>query len=128
MDDVSEDVGTRCLVRAVLESRPRDDDEEIEEGTKRSEGDENGCDGLVHLPKITREGATYKQQGDLQHQRQRLHYMVEIPGNDAAQFLLSVVVAPNGGPALVGRVVTVQPLLAEHCQEGGKEGNGEAGK
>ena len=54
--------------------------------------------------------------------------MLEIPRNDAAQFSLPVVAALNSRSSHVRPIVKVQPLLAEHCQEGRKERNGETGE
>jgi hypothetical protein len=50
--------------------------------------------------------------------------MVEVPRDDAVKFALSVLAAFDGRPSHVGRRVSVQPLLAEHRQEGGEEGSG----
>jgi len=51
--------------------------------------------------------------------------MVKIPRNDAVEFALSILAAFDGRPSHVDRYVSVQPLLAEHREEGGEERSGE---
>ena len=51
--------------------------------------------------------------------------MDEIPSHDSAKFSLPVLAAFDGRPSHVVRLIMVQPLLAEHCKEGGKERDGE---
>lgn len=53
--------------------------------------------------------------------------MVEIPGGDAVELLLTILATFDDGPSHVGRFVSIQPLLAEHREERGEERNGEAG-
>ena len=67
---MAEDMGARRLIWTILENCCCNDDENVEEDTKRSDADDNGRDCDVDLPKITREGTTEKQQGNLQHQWQ----------------------------------------------------------
>ena len=51
--------------------------------------------------------------------------MVKIPRHDTIEFALSVLAALDGRPTNVDRRVSVQPLLAEHRQEGGEQRSGE---
>jgi len=53
--------------------------------------------------------------------------VVEIPCDDAVEFLLSILTALDGRPSHVDRGVSVQPLLAKHGEEGGEDRRGEAG-
>ena len=125
VEDMAEDLGTRSLIWAALGDRACDDDEDIEEETERGHSEDNGCDGDIDLPKIAGEGTSEEQQRSLQHQRQRLHHMVEVPGDDTIEFALPVLTAFDGGTSHVGRFVTVQPLFAEHREKGGEERDGE---
>jgi len=52
--------------------------------------------------------------------------MVKIPGEDAVELPLSILASFDGRPSHVDRGVSVQPLLAEHREEGGEERGGEA--
>ena len=54
--------------------------------------------------------------------------MAEIPRVHAPELSLSVAASLDGRSPYVRRVVTVQPLLAEHCQQGGEEGSSKACK
>jgi len=47
--------------------------------------------------------------------------MVEIPGDDAIELPLPVLAPFDGGTPHVNQGVSVQPLLAEHSEEGGEE-------
>ena len=51
--------------------------------------------------------------------------MVEIPRDDAVELALPVLAAFDSSTSQVGRCVSIQPLLSEHCEEGGEEGSGE---
>jgi len=52
---------------------------------------------------------------------------VKIPRDDPIELLLPILTALNGSPSHVRRHVSVQPLLAEHCEERGEERSREAG-
>ena len=67
--DAAQDTGTGSLIWATLGSRPRNDDEKVEEDAKRSEAEDDGCDSDVDPPEVVRERTTEEQQPDLQHQR-----------------------------------------------------------
>ena len=71
------------------------------------------------------EGTAEEEQRSLQHQRQRLHYVVEVPGNNAVKFTLSTLTAFDGASSQIGRRVSIQPLFAEHREKGGKKRGGE---
>ena len=120
-------MGCGCLIRATLGSCTSDDNEKVEDDTKRCDAKDNGRDGNVNLPQIATEGTAEEQQSDLKHQRQRLHYMVEIPSDDPVELALSILAAFYGRPSHVGRRISVQPLFAEHCKEGREKGSGETG-
>jgi hypothetical protein len=122
---MAEDAGTGSLVRADHGNCTCDDDENVEDHAERCHTDDDGCDGNVDLPKIAGEGTTEKQQCNLQHQRQCLHHVVEVPGDDPVQFPLSVLTAFDGRPSHVSRHVSIQPLLAEHRKEGGEQRSSE---
>jgi len=51
--------------------------------------------------------------------------VVEAPGDDAVELPLSVLAPLDGRSSHVDRGVSVQPLLAEHREEGGEERSGE---
>ena len=118
---VAENVGTRRLIRTTLRGRASNDDEKVRQESERGDTKDNPRNGQVDPPKVTRERATEKQQRGLQHQRQQLHHVVEVPHDHPVQFSLSVLAALDRGPSHVCRIVTVQPLLAEHRQEGREE-------
>ena len=67
------------------------------------------------------EGTAKEQQCGLQHQRQKLHHVVEIPRNDAVEFPLPILAAFNGSSSEVSRSISIQPLFAKHRKEGGEE-------
>ena len=52
--------------------------------------------------------------------------MIEVPGDDAIEFALSILAAFDDSPSHVGGSVSIQPLLAEHREKGGEEGSSEA--
>ena len=52
--------------------------------------------------------------------------MVKIPSDDAVELPLPILASFDCGPSQVNRRVSVQPLLAEHREEGGEERNAEA--
>jgi len=122
---VAKGIGARCLIWAALGSCTNDKDENVEDDAKRGETKDNGCDGDIDRPEVTRERATEKQQCNLQHQRQRLHHIVEVPGDDTVELALSILAAFDGIPSQVGRCISVQPLLSKHREEGGEEGSSE---
>ena len=127
MNQVAKGMRSRRLIGAGLGSCTGDDDEKVEDDTKRSDSKDDRCDGSINLPQIARERTSEEQQTDLKHQRQRLHHMVEVPRDDPIQFPLSILAAFDGSPPHVGRRISVQPLFAEHCKEGREKGSGETG-
>lgn len=96
-DDVAGDDRTRSLKLATLRSCPYNHNEEVEENSNQGSADDNGYDGGIDLPKITRDCTTKKQQGGLQHQRRRSDYTVKGPCDNAVQFPLLVLVAAFNG-------------------------------
>jgi len=52
--------------------------------------------------------------------------MVEVPGDDAVELPLPILASFDGGPTHVDRGISVQPLFAEHREEGGEERSAEA--
>ena len=120
-------MGRGCLIRAALGSCTSDDDEKVEDDTKRSDAKDNGCNGNVDFPEITTEGTAEEQQSDLKHQRQRLHDMVEVPSDDPVELALSILASFYGRPSHVSRRISVQPLFTEHREEGGEKCGGETG-
>jgi len=50
-----------------------------------------------------------------------------MPSDNAVELPLSILAALDGRPSHVDGSVSVQPLLAEHGEEGGEDGRGEAG-
>ena len=124
---VAKGMRSRRLIGAGLGSCTGNDDEKVEDDTKRSNAKDNGCDSDIDLPQIARESTTEEQQSDLKHQRQRLHHMVEVPRDDPVEFPLSILAAFDGGSSHVSRRISVQPLLAKHREEGGEKCSGETG-
>ena len=51
--------------------------------------------------------------------------MVEVPRDNPVELALSILTAFDGRPSQVGRLILVQPLLAEHGKEGGEKGSSE---
>ena len=51
--------------------------------------------------------------------------MVEVPCDNPVHFSLPVLTSLDGGPSHIRRIVSVQPLLAEHCKECRKERSSE---
>ena len=100
--NMSEDMCTGGLIRATLGSCACNDNESIEGNAKRGDADNNERDDGVDLPQISRESTTEEQQSDLQHQRQRLHHMVEVPVGDSIEFALSILAALDSSPSHVG--------------------------
>ena len=127
MVGVTKDTRPGGLIRAALKSCPRDDDENVEEDPEPSDTNDDTGDSRVNIQKVTRQCATEQQERNLQHQRQGLHHIIKVPGDDAIQFPLAVPAAFYPSPSHVGRCVSIQPLLAEHRKEGGEERSGEAG-
>ena len=127
-EDVAKDTGTGGLVRATLQSCTRNDDKNIEENAERGYTKDDRRNGDVYFPEIAGERQTEKQQRGLEHQRQRLQHVFEVPRDNAIVLSLSVLSALDGRPSHAGQVISVQPLFAEHRQEGRKEGDGETGE
>ena len=95
-------MGSRGLVRAALGSCTSNDDENVEDDTGHCHTKDDKCDSDMDSPEVAGEGTTEKQQCALQHQRQRLHHMVKVPGNDTIEFPLSVLAALDSGSTYVG--------------------------
>jgi len=121
MVDMPEDMRPRGLIWAARRGCPRDNEENVEYHPERSGTDDNACDGHVNIPKVAGQGATKQQERNLQHQWQGLHDVVEVPSDDATQFPLAIPAAFHGSPSHVGQCISIQPLLAEHREEGGKD-------
>ena len=67
VENVTKDMGTGGLVGATLKSRPRNDDENIEESSERCHAKDDGRNDDVNSPKIQGERKTEKQQRSLKH-------------------------------------------------------------
>ena len=80
-EDMAEDVGERGLVRTTLRNCSCNDDEQVEEGASQGDGENDGCDNHVDLPKITSESGSEEQKPSLQHQGQQLHHAIKKPDN-----------------------------------------------
>jgi len=100
---------------------PRDDDENLEDDPERSDTKDNPCESHVNLPKVARQRAAEQQERKLQYHWQGLHYMVKVPGNDPFQLPLAILAAFYYTPPHAGRCISIQPLLAQHREEGGKD-------
>ena len=88
------------------------EDENVEDDAGCGDSEDNGCDGDIDPPEISRESTAEEQQGNLQHQWQRLHHIVEVPGDNPVELSLTILTAFDRGSAHVGRCVSVQPLLS----------------
>jgi len=119
-EDMAEDTSNRGLIRAVRKSCARDDGESVEDDPECSDTEDNACNSHLNLPKVERQGATEQQERNLQHQWQGLHHVVKVPGDDPIQLPLAIPAALYPSPSHVGRCISIQPLLPEHCEEGGK--------
>ena len=124
---VTEDTRQRGLIRAARKSCPRDDDKNVEGDPEPSDTNDDTGNSRIDIPKVTRQCATEQQERKLQHQRQGLHHIVKTPGGGAIQLPLAILAAFYGSPSHASRCVSVQPLFAEHCEEGRKKRSGEAG-
>jgi len=98
-ENMGHGTGTGSLIRASLGNRPCNDSDKVEDNTNQSGAGDNRGDGEVDLPEVAGESTTEEQQRNLQHQRQRLHHMVEVPGDDPIEFALSVLAMFNCGPS-----------------------------
>ena len=116
------------LIWTAVRNRSSNEDEDVEEETERSDGEDNQRDGKADLPKVSSESASEKQQRNLHHQRQRLQHRIEVPSDDAVKLSLSVLTAFDGRPSHVCRRVSVQPLFAKHRQKGGEHRGSETGE
>ena len=123
-----QEADARRLIRTALRSCARKYEEGVEGKANERDTKNHRCDGEINLPKIAGEGAAEEQERNLKHQRQRLHHVVEVTGDDTVELALSILAVFDGGPPHVGGRVSVQPLLAEHRKEGGEEGSGETCK
>jgi len=63
-------MGRRCLIWAALESCASSNDEKIENDPERGDAENDGCNGDIDPPEVTREGTSEEQERNLQHQRQ----------------------------------------------------------
>ena len=68
--EVAEDAGMRGLIRAAVGGCSRDDNDDVEDDTKRGHSKDDRRGGDINLPQITRERTAEEQQGGLQHQWQ----------------------------------------------------------
>ena len=57
----------RRLIRALVRSRGRRDDANVEEESEGRGGDGNGRDGLIDIPQVSRHPITEKWERDLEH-------------------------------------------------------------
>ena len=58
------------------------------------------------------------------HDGQTLHHKVKAPGDHAVHLTLSVSTTINDGPTHIHPGISIEPLLAQHSDEGGKERGG----
>ena len=121
MGNIAEDTRPRGLIWAARRGCPSDNEENVEDHPERSDTDDNARDGHVDIPKVAGQRTTEQQQRNLQHQWQGLHDVIEVPSDDATQFPLAILATFHGSPSHVGQCVSIQPLLAEHSEEGGKD-------
>ena len=58
----------------------------------------------------------------MKHEGQKFHDEVEVPGGHSVHLALSIPTAIDNGSTHLNQGITVEPLLAQHCDEGGEEG------
>ena len=63
----------RRLIRALVRSRGRRDDANVEEEPEGRGGDDNSRDGLIDVPQVSRHPITEKQERDLEHDGEGFH-------------------------------------------------------
>ena len=61
----------------------------------------------------------------MEHERQTFHDKVKMPGDHSTHLALSMPTAINNRSAHLHLGITVEPLLAQHGEECGKEGSGQ---
>jgi hypothetical protein len=117
--------GKRGLKWAVVGEAGSEDDEDVEEETGHGETEDDPCDQIVDGKEVFRKGTTEEEKRGLEHERQNFHDEVEMPGGDSIDLALSIPTAINKGSMHVDLGVAVDPLLAEHGDEGREEGSGQ---
>ena len=96
---MDETTGIMCawgLMRPDRENHAHNDDVEVDHGTKKGDTDDNWRKGWVGFQEVAKEDTTVQQECGLQHQRQRLHDMV-----DAVQLPLSILAVFDAGPSRI---------------------------
>ena len=75
---------------------------------------------------VVRKGVTEEEERGLEHERQTFHDEIEAPGDHSVHLALSMLTAVDNGSTHLNLSVTVEPLLAQHGDERGEKGSGQA--
>ena len=57
-EDMAKDACTRGLIRAICKSRPRDDEEDVEDNPECSDTEDYACNSHMNVQKVARQGTT----------------------------------------------------------------------
>ena len=118
--EVTDRMETGSLVWTTLVQCAHDKDECVHEDAERSGPENNGCDGRIHCPEVLRECASEQQEGNLEHDGEGFHHMFKIPRYDSVKFALAMLTSLDNRPSHINGRISVQPLFAEHGEQGGE--------
>ena len=114
------------MERTVIRDRRGDHDENVERQSDGGDSDDDRGDRQIDGPEVPREGIPEEKQSRLEHQGETLHHEIELPRDHSAEFALTVSAFVNFGTPHFGLSEAIQPLFAQHGEEGGEERNAEA--
>ena len=89
-----------------------------------SEASEDPGNGGVYRPHVPAQSGGKKEEGSLEHHRETLDEPVQWPFLKPIAFALTVSATLDRRPAFIAQV-PVQPLLPQHGDEGGQQGDKE---
>ena len=111
----------------VVRENGSENDEQVEEGTRRGETDGDAGDNLVDGEEVVGEGIAKEEETGLEHHGQAFHDEVEMPGVHSVHLALSISAAVDDRSTHLRLRITFEPLFAQHRDKRGEKGSGQTG-
>ena len=116
----AESNGYRRLEWTLIRRCPNNDYPKVEQDSEHSEGDEDTCNGGVDGCHVFAQSASEEEERNLEHDRETLDEEMEGPLLQSITLPLTVSATLDRRPACVPQI-PVEPLLAQHRDECGKQ-------
>ena len=108
-----------------IRRHPSDHNRDVKPNSETSQANEGVCDRRVDGPHVSAQTAGEKKEGRLEHHGKTLDEEVQRPLLQPIELALTVPAALDHRPARISQV-SVQPLLAQHGDECGQQGDNQA--